>query len=80
MEDIIKTCTICKAEKAINLFHAKPKGKFGRDSKCISCVSIYRRQLHKQKRNKKNKVLNIINDNEFLLSETQILKIWREVE
>lgn len=44
----MKTCTKCRAEKALDCFSKQPRGKFGVESICKPCTSERGKQWHKQ--------------------------------
>ena len=45
-----KICTNCYIEKSLDEFHNSKKGKFGKVSKCKSCVILYQSERKKLKR------------------------------
>jgi 5-methylcytosine-specific restriction endonuclease McrA len=38
-----KTCTKCKTDKPLSEFADKPRGKFGKDSRCVPCLAAINR-------------------------------------
>lgn len=49
-----KTCTKCNIQKNIDSFHFKPNSSDGRDSRCKSCVSKYKKRHNQKKRARQN--------------------------
>ncbi|KKN68772.1 hypothetical protein LCGC14_0447920 [marine sediment metagenome] len=54
----VKTCTKCGILQLVSEFHKKPKGKYGLNSRCKTCVKNYdqkRYQVYKVEENKRCK-------------------------
>lgn len=73
-------CRKCNLEKGIDLFHRKLNGRFGRSAQCKECILKYKHKLYLKKQRSRHKEIEILNDNEFVMSEKQILIIWKEIE
>jgi hypothetical protein len=42
---MVKTCSRCTRSLPLDLFSPNPRGRMGRQSMCVECVGIRRRQL-----------------------------------
>lgn len=71
MEDIthFKICCRCNLKKDLNSFYFKKNGLLLRSSKCISCESIYRKNLYLKKQRSKLKEIAIVNDEELVIPD-----------
>lgn len=49
----MKPCTKCKKYKILSEYHKNPKGKFGRDSRCIKCKNLQDKLSSRKTKHKK---------------------------
>lgn len=57
--NLSKKCTKCRRHLHLNAFHAKPKGKHGKDARCRKCISAIKRS-QKAKIKQRNKKVELI--------------------
>jgi hypothetical protein len=57
-----KICNKCNVEKLLNEYHKKPNTVDGRDGRCKTCVSQYKKQQNQKIKIKSDKDYLIINE------------------
>lgn len=56
----MKTCNKCNIQKDLNDFHKKPNTRDGRDSRCKSCVSKYKKHQNAKLKSKNSKQIHVL--------------------